>query len=145
IATGYPNLFIRAILCGDQPHAGVREFLESNGVELVNLPADALGSYAHLQEFVKDEGLDIVGEALEGNRFKSTAMHSLAWAYFTQADKPVYLGESYDWSHDRFTGVARLRLTGDALWKMEGFLYPEMMFINTAAIAEWPRGETIAK
>jgi hypothetical protein len=72
-------------------------------------------------------------------------MHSLAWAYFTQPDKPVYLGESYDWNHERFTGVARLRLTGDALWKLEGFLYPEMMFINAAAMADWPRGEALAR
>jgi hypothetical protein len=33
-----------------------------------------------------------------------------------------------------------MRLTGDGLWKMEGYLYPETLFFNPSAMREWPQG-----
>ena len=96
--------------------------------------------YYDLRTFAAKHQLEVVGEAIEGNRFKITALDSLAWCYLTAPDKAVYLGEAMEWRGERYTGIARMRLTGDMLWKLEGFLYPELMFLNPRALADWPEG-----
>ena len=45
----------------------------------------------------------------------------------------------------RYASVARLRLTGDDLWKLDGLLYPEMLGLAPAALREWPAGEDIVR
>ena len=101
-------------------------------------------TYSDLQKFAREQHLDLVTEAFEGNRFKISALDSAAWAYFREPNTPVHLGEAMEWRGDHFLGVARLRLTGDDLWKIEGFLYPEQMFIVPAALDAWPEGLSMA-
>ena len=93
-----------------------------------------------LRRFANEQRLDIVGQVIEGQRFKTTGLDSAAWACLQNPEKCVYLGEAMEWRGEAFVGVARMRLTGDLLWKMEGYLYPEMLFINPRALAAWPDG-----
>lgn len=107
-------------------------------------PACTDPTYAELQSFAREQHLDLVTETFEGNRFKISALDSAAWAYFQEPNTPVHLGEAMEWRGDHFVGVARLRLTGDDLWKIEGFLYPEQMFLLPAALVNWPEGLSLA-
>jgi hypothetical protein len=93
-----------------------------------------------LRRFADENHLDLVGEMIEGHRFKTSGLDSLAWAYLSEPNQPVQLGESMEWHGPQFVGTARLRLTGDGLWKIEGYLYPELLFINPRALELWPEG-----
>jgi len=129
LAESHKNLLIRCVV--DRPlDPAARGFLEASGVKVVEPGEHAVGSLADLRQFAQDEDLDIVGEVIEGNRLKPSAMDSLTWSHLTAPEKSVYLGECFQWRGDHFVGVSRLRLTGDGLWKMEGLLYPEALFIN---------------
>lgn len=164
LVTGYADLVIRCLVPPTVPDS-VRQFLKSAGVQTVAADELSLSSsnghpstmagpvalapahldhYALLQEFVEQERLDLVGAIAEGGRFKPSAMDSVAWGYLHDPTKPVLLGEAMDWNGEQFVGTARMRLTGDGLWKMEGFLYPELLFINPAALADWPAGHARA-
>jgi glycosyltransferase involved in cell wall biosynthesis len=151
LCTGYGDLVMKCEL----PHGAtpqLRQFLASTGVKTIE-PASASASVsgngngtlrhdgcASLRQFAEEEHLDLVGEVIEGNRFKTSGLDSLAWGYLTDPGKPVLLGEAMEWNGPNFVGIARLRLTGDSLWKIEGYLYPELLFINPRALSAWPGG-----
>jgi glycosyltransferase involved in cell wall biosynthesis len=59
-------------------------------------------------------------------------------------DKSVQVAEVYTTRRGRRVGVSRLAITADDLLKLEGRLYPEMIQLNPAALAKWPRGKEIA-
>ena len=139
LVTGYPDLTVRCILDGPITAEG-RQLLDSAGVICEEPGEHPPGSYADLSAFAKAHDLDLVGELLEGNRFKPSAMTSIAWGALAEPDKAIYLGESMQWRGDQFLGITRMRLTGDGLWKMEGYLYPETMFFNPRIMAQWPQG-----
>ncbi|HEX4794514.1 MAG TPA: glycosyltransferase family 1 protein [Humisphaera sp.] len=139
LITGYPDLVIRCVMdC--QLQDNVKEFLDSAGVICEEPGAHRPGTYDDLADFAKRHNLDLVGEMLEGNRFKPTAMTSLAWGYLQDSDKAAYLGESMQFRGDHFMGICRMRLTGDDLWKIEGYLYPETLFFNPRVMEQWPAG-----
>ncbi|HZL33741.1 MAG TPA: glycosyltransferase family 1 protein [Tepidisphaeraceae bacterium] len=138
LVTGYSDLALRCIAPADLPD-DKRKFLVSAGVEMIQSDPAAAGG-EELLAFARDAQLDLVGETLEGNRFKPSAFDSLAWAYLEDSARAVYLGEAFDSRGEQFTGIARMRLTGDQLWKLDGFLYPELVFLNPHALSQWPRG-----
>lgn len=151
LCTGYPELIIRCE--PDAPlDAATTQFLISAGVEVVetnatrisDIAADAGDGYGALETFANDRWLDIVGEISEGNRVKMSGLDSAAWGYFECPDKAVQLAEAMEWTGDAFVGIARLRLTGSGFWKMEGRLYPEMLFINCTAMRAWAQGRDTA-
>jgi hypothetical protein len=113
----------------------------ANGAAVAAGAASRAHGYEALRSFAQERHLQLVGEIVEGSRFKITGLDSLAWCHLTAPDKSVYLGEAMEWRGERYTGVARMRLTGDLLWKLDGFLHPEIMFINAPALAAWPEGE----
>lgn len=146
LCTGYPDLVMQCELPPGISH-GTQQFLESAGVKCFPAPSNGNGNgvlhhdeYAPLQRFADEHHLDLVGEVIEGNRFKTTGLDSLAWGYLQEPDKAVHLGEAMEWRGEGFVGIARMRLTGDGLWKLEGYLYPELLFINPRALAAWPEG-----
>ncbi|HET6249252.1 MAG TPA: glycosyltransferase family 1 protein [Tepidisphaeraceae bacterium] len=148
LCTGYTDLVMRCEIPPGTPE-NLRKFLASAGVRVIETPGAAStngnGShhhdgYAPLQEFAREDHLDLVGEIIEGHRFKTSGLDSLAWGYLQEPDMPVQLGEAMEWSGEQFVGTARLRLTGDGLWKMEGYLYPELLFVNRRALEAWPAG-----
>jgi len=139
LVSGYPDLVIRCVIESDL-RPDTQAFLTSADVICEQAGADAPGSYADLEAFADRHNLQLVGEILEGNQFKSTAMTSLAAGHLVEPDKAVYLGECMQWRGDHFLNICRMRLTGDQLWKMEGYLYPETLFFNPAAMREWPQG-----
>ena len=148
VCTGYGDLMMRCEVPQGTPEH-LRKFLASAGVRVIeaanNPPANGNGSsrhdgYAPLRQFAEEDHLDLVGEIIEGHRFKASGLDSLAWGYLQEPDMPVQLGEAMEWSGEQFVGTARLRLTGDGLWKMEGYLYPELLFINPRALEAWPDG-----
>lgn len=139
LVTGYPDLVIRCVVENDlKPEA--REFLESAGVVCEPPGANEPGSFSDLSDFASRLNLDLFGEVLEGNRFKPSGLTSLAWGYLVEPDKAIYLGECMQWRGDHFVGISRLRLTGDGLWKVEGYLYPDLIFFNVRAMRDWTPG-----
>ncbi len=146
LCTGYPDLVMRCELRA-VIDPNLRTFLTSAGVQIIEPSASVNGNgsahhddYTALAVFAREQHLDLVGEVIEGGRFKSSGLDSVAWGFLQDPGKPVFLGESMDWNGPRFVGAARLRLTGDGLWKMEGYLYPELLFINPQILAAWPEG-----
>ncbi len=139
IAAKNPDLLIRCV-ADRQIDPDLRQLLQTSNVLIEEPGAHPAGSLEDLLDFAKRHALDVVGEVLEGNRLKPSALDSLTWSYLMAPDKAVYLGECYQWRGEHFVGVSRLRLTGDGLWKMEGFLYPEALFFNPRVLAQWPAG-----
>lgn len=148
LCTGYGDLLIR---CHAPPlmTESLRKFLTSAGVEIIEKksPAHSNGdqsapsnAYEDLRQFSCDHDLDIVGEIMEGHRLKISGLDSVAWGYLYEPDKPIHLAEAMEWHGKQFVGISRLRLTGDGLWKLEGYLYPEMMYINPRLLDLWPEG-----
>lgn len=134
-ACGYPDVVIRCVVSSEVADDD-RQFLSSAGVEIVPESGNRV-ELQELLEFARDRELALVGAALPGNRFRPSAFDSLAWAWLEDPHRALYLGEAFEFRRDQFTGVARLRLTGDQLWKMEGFLYPEMLFLNYTQMSCW--------
>ncbi|MDB5288794.1 MAG: glycosyl transferase, group 1 [Phycisphaerales bacterium] len=144
LCNGYPDLVMRCEVPADI-NPSTQRFLESVGVHCLPAPSNGNGSARHddftpLREFAAEYHLDLVGEIIEGNRFKTTGLDSIAWGYLQEPDKAVHLGEAMEWRGEAFTGTARMRLTGDGLWKLEGYLYPELLFLNVHAMDAWPEG-----
>lgn len=142
LCTGYPDLALRCEAPADLP-APARQFLKSAGVEIIE-PQEPDGSshdrYEDLRQFAMEQHLDILGQVIEGNRFKPSALDSVAWSFLEAPEAALYLGESMDWRGEAFVGTARLRITGAGLWKFEGYLYPELLFFNHKAMEAWPQG-----
>lgn len=137
LVCGYPNLRIRVIGRHRETANGLMELFNQSLVEYVADDAPADVGLRTLLKFADESGAEIVGEALEGHAFKSSAMDSLLWGFTTAPDKSIYLGEAMEWQADHFLRIARMRLTGDGLWKMEGFLFPEILFINVSSFSNW--------
>jgi hypothetical protein len=163
LCTGYPDLVMHCEVPADLP-ANMRKFLKSAGVKIVEAPkpaahGDAKGNgdsngngdvhavrtYDELERFARENNADLVSELFEGNRLKISGLDSAAWGYLDAPDKAVYFGEVMAWRGPQFVDVARFRLTGDGLWKLEGFLFPEMMFLAPAAMDAWPEGKQVMR
>ncbi|HSV16507.1 MAG TPA: glycosyltransferase family 1 protein, partial [Tepidisphaeraceae bacterium] len=149
LCTGYPDLVTQCEVPADVP-AHTRQFLRSAGVRMIDAPkpssngngdAHHRDGYDRLERFAREHNADLVTELFEGNRFKISGLDSAAWAYLEAPDKPVQLGEAMAWRGPQFVDIARFRLTGDGLWKLEGFLFTEMMFIAPAAMDAWTEGK----
>lgn len=134
---------MRAVVRGDEIEPAAAAMLEERGIQLQHLPDDAPFDYAPLRKLAEEQALDLVGEILEGHRLTASAARSLAWGWSALGRKAVYLGEVYDRHSPQRLDVGRLRLTGDGLWKLEGFLYPEMMFICPSELAGWSEGNDL--
>lgn len=129
-----------AVVRGDAIEPAAAALLAERGIALHHLPVDTPFDFSILAAHAAERTLDLVGEISEGHRLTNTASASLAWAWNTMPGKVVYLGEVFNQLSAQRWDVSRLRLTGDGLWKLEGFLYPEMMFICPARLAAWPGG-----
>ncbi|HTW95008.1 MAG TPA: glycosyltransferase family 1 protein [Tepidisphaeraceae bacterium] len=120
----------------DRPQAGVSP--PRIGISRIESPAELL-------EFARRENFDLVGQLAATDRLCPSAMDSLALAWRTDAGKALVIGEVRTWRRGKYTGVSRLRQTGDDMWKLEGQLYPPMLFIAPAALAQWPAGLDILR
>lgn len=136
LTTGYTRLTVHVVLL-DPPDTHVRAFLEKSPFEFEVHEGGEI-SWERLQRFANAHELDLVGEVhAQGGGLLPTALHSLAWAFRRDPTKAVYLGEAWEWHHGRVIGDARLRLMGDGLWRVQGYLYSEIMWINPAATKAW--------
>jgi len=72
------------------------------------------------------------------NLLTPTALHSLAWAYQNRRDCPLFLGEAWETEQGRIGRTARLRRLGTGDWKLDGFIYPEMLAVAPPNFATWP-------
>ncbi|MFO0838118.1 MAG: glycosyltransferase family 1 protein [Phycisphaerae bacterium] len=141
MAAGYPHAFTRVLLPDGLDNTKVRAFLESAGVEYEQIPSSEMGRWASLRRFAESASLDLVAEVLAGhNRLTATAFHSLAGAFLADPSKVLYLGEAWEVSPSGAFDTARLRRTGDGLVKIHGFVYPEMAFVNSRRLEDWPEG-----
>lgn len=142
LATGYSNTAMRVLLSDAQDNRHIEELLNRAGIRHDPLRAGETAGWAHLRQFADEERLDLVGELLAGyNALLPTALHSLARAHRHEPNKAVYLGEAWENRDGGRTCSARLRQMGDGLWKLEGFLYPEMMFLSSQRMARWQAAE----
>jgi glycosyltransferase involved in cell wall biosynthesis len=145
-ATGYPKLALTVDLRDEdqeaEDRARVEEFLSQAAVPYQSLPVAETGTAARVQRFAEEEHVDLVVELLAGrSRLLTTALHSIGWGYRRQPDHVAYLGEA--WEHIPPGGirrVARLRWLASGAWKLEGFLYPELLFINWHNLNGWEPG-----
>lgn len=138
ISTGYTRLSLHIVL-QEEPDSNVRAFLEQSPYqyEVVREPGNL--RWERLERFSRDEQLDLVGEVhAQGGGLLPTALHSLATAFRSDPSRPLYIGEAWEWRHGCVIGDARLRRMGDGLWRLQGFLYPEMLWINPVALERWP-------
>lgn len=137
LSTGYTRLTLQVVLL-EEPDSHVQSFLERSPFKFEVLTGGGGMGWDVLARFAREHELDLVGEVCApGGALLRTALHSLAWGYHRDPNKTVYLGEVWEWHHGRVVGDARLRLMGDGLWRMQGFLYPEMMWLNPTAMESW--------
>jgi glycosyltransferase involved in cell wall biosynthesis len=146
-ATGYPKLTLTVDLRDEdeeeEDRERVEEFLSQAAVPYQSLPAAETGTAARVQRFAEEEHADLVVELLAGrSRLLATALHSVAWGYRRQPEHVAYLGEAWEHTPGGIRRVARLRLLGTDTWKLEGFLYPELLFINWRNMNGWANGRT---
>ncbi len=143
--TGYVN----ATLAVDLPPAArddadLRNFLRAGEVPSHHSDDAGPASPAHLLDFARDEDVELVGEILAGHgRLLPTALHSLAWARRHDPDKVIYLGELWEEEDDRVLRTARLRVLDTGDWKLENYLYPQMLFIAPRTLRDWDAGRRI--
>ncbi len=129
--TGYSNVVMRVVFRAGEEDEQVCDFLSRADIPHETLNSGQAGLWQCVRRFAEEEKLDLVGELLAAsNKLLPTALHSLAWAFRREPDKAVYLGEAWEEEGGRIAGCARLRLLDTGDWKLEGFLYPEMLFVN---------------
>lgn len=147
LASGYRNVVVRVALPDGADTPELRQFLESTEVRYESVAQRGAADWQRLAKFSREEALDLVGEIVAGrNRLTPTGLHSLAWGWSRDGGRIVYLGETWQEPDGQpVRSVARLRQLGDGFWKLEGFVYPEMMYINPRALAEWPEGLAAAR
>jgi len=138
-AAGYERAVARVLLAPHSGHDAVTEYLDAVQVPWAETEL-AAGDAAELLAFARDEHLDVLYELTPGAALLPTALHSLAWGWRHLPDKPMLLGEVWERERGEIVRTSRLRLLGDGLWKLEGFVYPEMLAINVAALERWPAG-----
>ncbi len=132
---GYPNTAMLVQLPEGQRDENLLRFLLTAGVTHEVLSASQIGTWSPLARFAEQQQLDLVGATLAGhNRLTATALHSVGYAYRREPGKAAYLGEAWEVSPSGITDSARLRRLGDGLWKLQGFIYPEMLFVRPAAL-----------
>lgn len=100
---------------------------------------------AALLQAAREQALDLVGEILPGNQLRPTALQSLAACFDPQDSAAVYLGEAAVFAGSRYHSVSRLVFTGDEMWKLEGLLFPEMLFLRAAVLEHWTSGRQIVE
>jgi len=138
LATGYTNVVLRVLADGVPRDDEFPNPLDRGAIHTDEARAGELASLEHLERFMKQEDLDLVGEVVAGyGRLLPTALHSLIQAATPESDHYVLLGEVWERRKGRIEGVGRLRLMGDGLRRLEGFLYPEMMFLGRSAFQRW--------
>ena len=141
--TGYPNAAVRVDMRPDGADCDrqARSFLDQAEIQHLELQHGEMLTWERLRFFAEEERLDLVIELLAGyNHLLPSALHSLAWAWRRAPDKAVFLGEAWEVEHGRIARSARLRLLDTEDWKLEGFLYPEMLAAAPAALADWEEG-----
>ncbi len=137
IAVGYPDLIVRVVGRHLSP-AALKPLLQSLDAKHVDVELTKSDDVQLLRDFSEQEGLDLIVEANEGQTFKPSAFDSIAWAVNENPEKLLYMGEAMEWRKGHFVQIARMRLTGDGLWKLEGFLHPELMFLRPEALPSSP-------
>jgi hypothetical protein len=143
--SGYPQLKLRALLPADDAYDGVRRFLDDVGIPHESA-TDPNESWRRIRQFAEEQRLDLVAESHAGrNRFLPTAFHSVAWGYRTRPDQVCYLGEAWEARDGRVTRVARLRRLANGDWKLEEYLYPEMVFVAPHALDLWDHGRNLVE
>ncbi|MGE0480891.1 MAG: glycosyltransferase [Phycisphaerae bacterium] len=141
-ASGYQNVAVMVRLGGEED-AELRAYLEGAGVALQRTRTGTLATWDDLSAFAETNGCHLVGELHAGvARLAPTALHSLAATHLRDGARPLYVGEVWEMRGDDVHGVARLRLLPDGLWKLEGYLYPEMMYFQPRHVSAW--GEAAA-
>ncbi len=139
--TGYPRAALSVDLRAGDDNAKIAAFLAEAGLSYQELPPEQMGTAARLRRFAEQEHLDLVVELLAGrSRLLSTALHSVAWGWRRDPDRVVYLGEAWENSPAGLRTIARLRLLGTGLWKLEGYLYPEIAYVNWSRLEAWTHG-----
>ncbi len=101
--------------------------------------ASVSSDYASLSQRAANMEWDIMGETRAGSIVLPGALAAVAKAAADAPSAAVLLGDVWE-TGDGKTRAAHLRRTGDRMWKLEGYLYPEMMFINRRALENWPLG-----
>ncbi|HZK81314.1 MAG TPA: glycosyltransferase, partial [Humisphaera sp.] len=156
IATRYDNLVVGVVgkesfeqavaqasrLCPEsEKHS--RDGCATHNPEVVRVSTDTGNELKALTDFARQANLDLVGQMAAGNRLRPSGLDSLAGSLAENPSSGVHLGEVIVWRGDRYRGIARLRYTGDDMWRIEKLLYPEMFFLSPAALAKWPAGQAI--
>ncbi|MBL8878872.1 MAG: glycosyltransferase family 4 protein [Phycisphaerales bacterium] len=137
LSTGYSRLSIQVVFL-EPPDDNVRAFLERSPYRFEVIDGKEGVTWELLARFAHEHELDLVGEVhAPGGGLLPSALHSLASCFHRDRSRSIYLGEAWEWHHGRVIGDARLRLMGDGLWRMQGFLYPEMMWLNPEAMSRW--------
>ncbi|HWE04193.1 MAG TPA: glycosyltransferase family 1 protein [Tepidisphaeraceae bacterium] len=134
IGTGYKNLVVGIVGAAPVDFEGT--------LEIIRVPDAAHGDFEAMADFARRANLDLVGQIFAGNRVRPSGFESLAQSLAENESCGVHLGEIAVWRRDRYRGIARLRYTGDDMWRIEKLLYAEMLFLAPAALARWPAGET---
>lgn len=139
-ASGYQNLAVKVKLGGEED-AELRAYLHGASVALERTRTGAPTTWDDLAGFADANGCHLVGElTASAARLAPTALHSLAATYLRDGARPLYVGEVWEMHHDAVQSVARLRLLPDGLWKLEGFLYPEMLYFQPRQVLAWSEG-----
>lgn len=145
ISTGYTRLTLHVAL-QEEPESNVIAFLKQSPYNYEITGDSSELCWERLSRFSRDHQLDLVGEVhAQGGGLLPTALHSLATAYRSDPDRPLYIGEAWEWRHGRVIGDARLRRMGDGLWRLQGFLYPEMLWVNPAALERWTEAAALIR
>jgi hypothetical protein len=131
----YENLIVGII--------GDADAVPHTGLEIVVIPDAGDGDLEALTDFARRANLDLVGMVHAGNRLRPSALNSLALSLADAGACSVHLGEVVVWRGDRYRGIARIRYTGDEMWRIEKLLYPEMFFLSPSALAKWPAGQAV--
>ncbi len=138
--TKYPNL----VVCLAGKSSGEAS-PESQGIRVEHVGQIDSDDARALLDFARRQKLDLVGEVLEGNRLCPSALDSLALSYTENSSATVHLGEAVGWIRRNPIDVSRMRLLDEQTWKLEGLLYPEMVFLAPAALARWADGDRIVQ
>lgn len=143
-STGYRNAAFRVALRDGTPLDEVRSFLDGASVPYDLVSGEEMGTFERLERFARENHVDLASELIAGHgAILPSGLHGVAAGFGRQPDRPVYLAEGWEQEDGRIRSVARLRLLGTGDWKLEGYLYPEMLFIAPRRLADWPEAAGI--
>lgn len=135
-ATGHPQLALRARIDPGAP-AALRTLLDDLRVTYEHNTEPF--TLRELLQFASECQATLVGVLHSASgELRPSAIRSLLRAAEEQPSAAVLIGEAWETDRDgRVTRVSRLRRLGNGLWKVDGFIFPEMVFLVPAQFAQW--------